>query len=169
MKTLLPEPLTQQSFAPFGDVLETGRLDHPTYAINDGFTQRYHGLSTVQAEGEAVLLSIFETRSFGLPLRIKMLERHPLGSQSFIPIGTTALSGFYVVVARGQNEPDPRSLRAFEVAPGQGINFAAGIWHHPNIVRSGTQQFLVVDRADPASNLEEFFFPENWEAVELQV
>lgn len=167
MKTLTVEPLTQAAFARFGDVLETGRDDHPTYPINDGFTQRHHALSTVEATGEAVIISIFETASFGLPLTIRMLERHPLGSQSFTPIGPQSHSGFYVVVAEGKTEPDPATLRAFAVAPGQGVNFAAGVWHHPNIVKSGTQQFLVVDRADPSTNLEEFFFPEAWEEIRL--
>ena len=72
-----------------------------------------------------------------------------------------------MVVAEGDGEPDPATLRAFEAAPGQGVNFAAGVWHHPNIVKAGKQQFLVVDRADPATNLEEFFFPEEWEEIRL--
>ena len=169
MKVLSPEPLSQAAFAPFGDVLDTNRDDHPTYPINDGFTQRHHGLSTVDVTGGEVILSIFETTSFGLPLTIRMLERHPFGSQSFIPIGETAHAGFFVVVAEGKEEPDPTSLRAFEVLPGQGVNFAAGVWHHPNIVRSGMQKFLVVDRAEPSTNLEEFFFPENWEEIVLKV
>lgn len=168
MKMLSPEPLTQAAFARFGDVLDTSRSDHPTYPINDGFTQRYHALTKVQAEGDGVILSIFETSTFGLPLRIKMLERHPFGSQSFIPIGESASAGFYVVVAEGETEPDPLTLRAFEVAPGQGVNFHAGVWHHPNIVKTGAQQFLVVDRADPSTNLEEFFFPESWEQLVLE-
>lgn len=168
MKVLSPEPLTQAAFAPFGDVLDTRRDDHPTYPINDGYTQRFHGLSTVDVTGGEVILSIFETTSFGLPLTIRMLERHPFGSQSFIPIGETAHAGFFVVVAQGKDEPDPASMRAFEVLPGQGVNFAAGVWHHPNIVKSRVQKFLVADRAEPSTNLEEFFFPESWEEIVLK-
>ena len=167
MRKLVPEALTQASFAPFGDVLETGRMDHPTYPINNGFTQRYHAMSAVRADEEGVILSIFETSSFGLPLVIKKLERHPKGSQSFMPIGSSATRGFYVVVAEGGSAPDPGTLRAFAVRPGQGVNIAAGVWHHPNIVEGQAQQFLVVDRADPASNLEEFTFPDSWETVML--
>lgn len=167
MKTLIVEPLSQAAFARFGDVLDTGRDDHLAYPINDGFTQRYHALSSVEAKGDGVIISIFETSSFGLPLTVKMLERHPFGSQSFTPIGTQANAGFFVVVAEGDGEPDPATLRAFEAAPGQGVNFATGVWHHPNIVKAGKQQFLVVDRADPATNLEEFFFPEEWEEIRL--
>lgn len=168
MKLLTPEPLTQAGFAAFGDVLDTRRSDHPTYPINDGFTQRYHALSAVDVKDGGVILSIFETKSFGLPLPIRMLERHPFGSQSFIPIGETADTGFFVVVAEGEGEPDPTTLRAFEVLPGQGVNFGAGVWHHPNIVKSGVQKFLVVDRAEPSTNLEEFFFPESWEDIVLK-
>jgi len=158
VKTLIVEPLSQAAFARFGDVLDTGRDDHPAYPINDGFTQRYHALSSVEAKGDGVIISIFT---------VKMLERHPFGSQSFTPIGTQANAGFFVVVAEGDGEPDPATLRAFEAAPGQGVNVAAGVWHHPNIVKAGKQQFLVVDRADPATNLEEFFFPEEWEEIRL--
>ena len=168
MPDLKIEALSQTAFAPFGDVLETGRSDHPTYPINDGFTQRYHALSDVGIEGQGAIISIFETKSFGLPLQIKMLERHPFGSQSFMPIGENAGQSFFVVVAEGETAPDPATLRAFLVEPGQGVNFHAGVWHHPNIVRSGAQQFLVVDRADPASNLEEFFFPKEWAEVWLR-
>lgn len=168
MKTLRPEPLTQTAFAPFGDVLDVGRTDHPRYPINDGFTQRFHALSIAQAQGEGIILSIFETASFGLPLKIRMLERHPFGSQSFMPVGASALAAFFVVVAEGRDTPDPDTLRAFVVAPGQGVNFAAGVWHHPNIVKSGVQQFLVVDRAEPSSNLEEFHFPDTWDDILLE-
>lgn len=168
MKKLKVEPLTQAAFAPFGDVLEVGRTDHPSYPINNGFTQRFHAISAVSARGEGVILSIFETRSFGLPLTIEMLERHPEGSQSFMPIGASAQAGFFVVVAEGKDAPDPGTIRAFAAEAGQGVNFAAGVWHHPNIVKSGAQQFLVVDRADPATNLEEFHFPADWEDIVLE-
>lgn len=162
------EELTQAAFAPFGDVLTTGRSDHPTYPINDGYTQRFHALSPVSVQGEAAILSIFETESFGLPLQIKMLERHPKGSQAFMPIGDKALQDFYVVVATGEPAPARAGLRAFRVGPGQGVNIHPGVWHHPNIVSQGRQRFLVVDRADPASNLEEYVFPADWAAVWLR-
>ena len=152
MKKLKVEPLTQAAFAPFGDVLEVGRTDHPSYPINNGFTQRFHALSAVSARGEGVILSIFETRSFGLPLTID----------------ASAQAGFFVVVAEGKDAPDPGTIRAFAAEAGQGVNFAAGVWHHPNIVKSGAQQFLVVDRADPATNLEEFYFPADWEDIVLE-
>ena len=64
------------------------------------------------------------------------------------------------MVAEGEQAPDPETIRAFRVGAGQGVNFHAGVWHHPNIVIAGRQTFLVVDRADPASNLEEFTFAE---------
>ena len=167
MKRLRIDPLTQDAFAPFGDVLDTARADAASYPINGGFTQRHHALSVADVRGGEAILSIFETKSFGLPLTIRMLERHPFGSQSFIPIGAAADQGFFIVVGSGEAAPEAESLRAFEAAPGQGVNFHAGVWHHPNIVKTGSQQFLVVDRADPASNLEEFFFPEAWEQIQL--
>ena len=159
MKTLTIEPLEQASFARFGDVIDTQRSDGQTYPINDGYTRRHHGLSAIVAQGAGPILSVFVTQSFGFPLQIRMLERHPRGSQAFIPIGSTAMHDFLVVVAEGEPSPDPATLRVFRASGGQGVNVHAGVWHHPNIVLEGSQSFLVVDREQPSSNLEEYTFP----------
>lgn len=169
MKRLTIEPLEQGAFAPFGDVIDTRRRDAQNVAINDGFTQRHHALSPVQTEGNDPILSVFETRSFGLPLQIRMLERHPRGSQAFIPMGDSGTRDFLIVVAEGDGAPDPETIRAFRVSAGQGVNFHAGVWHHPNIVIEGSQTFLVVDRSDPASNLEEFTFSDEVGPIWLDV
>ena len=169
MKRLNIEPLEQSSFAPFGDVIDTRRADAQRVSINDCFTQRHHALSPVQTEGNGPILSVFETRSFGFPLQIRMLERHPNGSQAFIPMGDSGTRDFLIVVPQGEQAPDPDTIRAFRVGSGQGVNFHAGVWHHPNIVIEGSQTFLVVDRADPASNLEEFTFPDDIGPIWLEV
>ena len=170
MKRLTIEPFEQSAFARFGDVIDTRRADAQHCPINDGFTQRHHALSPVQAEGNSPILSIFETLSFGFPLQIRMLERHPHGSQAFIPMGDSGRTrDFLIVVAEGEQAPDPETMRAFRVSAGQGLNFHAGVWHHPNIVIEGSQTFLVVDRADPASNLEEFTFSEEVGPIWLDV
>lgn len=96
MRTLKIEPLTKEAFAPFGDVIETAGSDY--FMINNGSTRRYHKLATVetaQPEDNAII-SIFSAEKLEMPLRIRMLERHPLGSQAFIPL---LGNPFLVVVA----------------------------------------------------------------------
>lgn len=93
MRTLKIEPLTKEAFAPFGDVIETAGSDY--FMINNGSTRRYHKLATVetaQPEDNAII-SIFSAEKLEMPLRIRMLERHPLGSQAFIPLLGNPLSG----------------------------------------------------------------------------
>ncbi len=84
-------------------------------------------------------------------------------------MGDSGTRDFLIVVAEGDKAPDPDTIRAFRVGKGQGVNFRAGVWHHPNIVIEGSQTFLVVDRADPASNLEEFTFPDDVGPIWLEV
>lgn len=141
------EPLTAEAFAPFGQVIEAD----PARAveINAGFTTRFHALARVESDA-GVILSIFRGRV--RPLEIAMLERHPLGSQAFMPLGGR---DWLVVVA---GHPAPEALRAFRAGGDQGVNYAAGVWHHPLLVLDGPQDFLVVDREGPGENLEEVFF-----------
>nr|WP_118135345.1 ureidoglycolate lyase [Oceanicella sp. SM1341] len=144
---LTPEPLTPEAFAPFGRVI----WDDPATAkeINAGFTTRYHALATAETDAETVL-SIFRGRP--RPLEAAMLERHPKGSQAFVPLGGR---DWLAVVAPG---PDPAGLRVFHCRGDQGLQYATGIWHHPLLVLGAEQDFLVVDRAGPGGNLEETFF-----------
>ena len=149
---LRPQPLTAAAFAPFGDVIEA-RPD-TAVEINAGYTTRFHALSTAKSD-DRVIMSIFRGRP--RPLSAAMLERHPLGSQAFIPLGGRP---WLVVVAE---KPDRAALRAFYCGGDQGVNYHANIWHHPLLVLGETQDFLVVDRAGQGSNLEEVFF----KAVEI--
>jgi Ureidoglycolate hydrolase len=86
MRTLMIEPLTKEAFAEFGDVIETDGSDH--FMINNGSTMRFHKLATVEtAEPEdKAIISIFRADAQDMPLTVRMLERHPLGSQAFIPL-----------------------------------------------------------------------------------
>jgi ureidoglycolate lyase len=148
---LAPEPLRGPAFAPFGQVIEAGAA--PGLAINAGTSQRFSDLATIAvgAGGGRPSLSIVQARPHPLPLVIAMLERHPLGSQAFIPLDAAE---WLVVVAEGGAAPDPASLRVFRAGPRQGINFAPGVWHHPLLVLADRQDFLIVDRAGPGDNLE---------------
>lgn len=145
---LKPEPLTADAFAPFGKVIEAD----PTTAIeiNSGYTTRYNALAETEVgEGETII-SIFRGRP--RPLEIDMLERHPLGSQAFIPLGRQK---WLSVVAE---TPDPTACRAFICEGHQGVQYAAGTWHFPLLVLGAEQDFLVVDRAGEGNNLDEEFF-----------
>ena len=141
------EALSAEAFAPFGDVIEASpAATH--YPINAGLAERYHDLARLdtQADGGRPLLNLFRARGQALPLRIEMLERHRLGSQAFVPL---ALQRFLVVVAPPAPAPDPAGLRAFLAAPGQGVNYRPGTWHHPLIALGDGGDFLVVDRGAP--------------------
>ncbi|MFQ5439070.1 MAG: ureidoglycolate lyase [Paracoccaceae bacterium] len=144
---LTPEPLSSKAFAPFGEVIEA---DPATASdINDGFTTRFHALANVTSDRE-VIISIFRGRVRRFD--IAMLERHPLGSQAFMPLGGR---DWIAVVAE---RPAPESCRAFLCGGGQGVNYRAGVWHHPLLVLSREQDFVVVDRAGAGDNLQEVRF-----------
>ena len=156
MSVIVAAPLTREAFAPFGQVIETDGARH--YAINGGRCERYHALARAEALGEDghVILNIFCGTPYDLPLSLAMVERHPLGSQAFIPLSPRP---FLVVVAPDEGGR-PGTPRAFLTKPGQGVNYPAGLWHGVLTPIGEPQDFLVVDRAGEGGNLEEFFFPE---------
>lgn len=143
------QPLTAADFAPFGDVIEVG--DAPLM-INNGTTERHHDLAAVDLLGGGAhpLISIFRGQPFLPPVTLQMMERHPLGSQAFMP-----LSGrpYLVVVARDRGG-EPGAPAAF-LARRQGVNYRANVWHHPLISLEEVSDFLVVDRGGEGINLEE--------------
>jgi len=149
--TLAIEPLTAEAFAPFGQVIEADYAR--SYLINNGRTRRYDALAVADCEGD-VALSIFRGTPWPAPVRISMLERHPLGSQAFIPMQPHP---WLVVVAE---RPDPRACRAFLARGDQGVQIARGVWHHPLLALAPVHDFLVVDRKGPGENLEEHHLPQ---------
>lgn len=154
-RTLVAQPLTRAAFAPFGDVIESG-LDTPL-SINGGMTERFHDLAVVDLglEGSRALINIFETQPYAMPLRVAMLERHPLGSQAFIPMNG---SPFLVVVAPAGDVADIAGIQAFVTNGRQGVNYGRGVWHHPLVVTERPASFLVVDRGGPGHNCDEQHF-----------
>jgi len=147
--TLAIEPLTAEAFAPFGAVIEA---DHArSFLINGGRTRRFDALALADCEGD-VALSIFRGTPWPTPIRIAMLERHPLGSQAFVPMERHP---WLVVVAE---RPVPQACRAFLARGDQGIQIARGVWHHPLLALQPVHDFLVVDRKGPGHNLEEHHF-----------
>ncbi|MEZ5740889.1 MAG: ureidoglycolate lyase [Burkholderiaceae bacterium] len=143
-------PLERAGFARFGQVIDAGAGNGQS--INEGTSSRLDALATVTTHpvGARAVISLFIARARSLPMTVRTLERHPFGSQAFMPLGGTA--GYLVVVA-----PDeagrPGDPEAFFARADQGVNFTAGTWHHPLIALQDDSRFLVVDRQDPAANL----------------
>ena len=150
--SLTPEPLTREAFAPFGEVIEAcDAVRH--FTINAGNTERYHDLANIEPGPDGkVIVSIFRGQPRVLPFEVEMMERHPLGSQAFMP-----LSGrpYLVVVAPAGMAPAARDLRVFLARGDQGVNYAAGVWHHPLLALDSVCDFLVLDRSGSAPNCDE--------------
>jgi ureidoglycolate lyase len=148
---LLVEPLTRAAFAPFGEVLESAGAT--ALPINAGTTTRYHDLARVEAlGGEArVLLNLFDGQAWQAPVPIRLLERHPLGSQAFYPVDGARM----LIVVAPAGELDERAIRAFISRGDQGVNYAAGTWHHPLLCLQRPGRFVVVDRGGNGPNCDE--------------
>lgn len=152
MRTLPLEPLTAAAFAEFGALIEFGNSPK-IYPINDGSAERHHALALVDVVDGAVAISLLHAQAFAMPLCIRMLERHPLGTQAFVPI--TALR--YVLVVAS----DPAAPRAFLAGAGQGIQYHRGTWHHPMLALDAGD-FLIVDRVGAGHNCEIVELAEPW-------
>lgn len=142
------KPLTQAAFAAFGQVLQTDGADH--YPINEGTTTRFHNLGTPQLDPNgSAIFSIFRGTKRPFPFTVTMMERHPFGSQAFMPLSN---HDWLIVVAE---HPDAAALQCFRASGHQGVQYAANVWHHPLLVLQEKQDFFIVDRDGPGINLEE--------------
>lgn len=154
MHVLYPQPLTRTAFAPFGDVIETDQAQH--YPINDGWTERFHDLAQVQFDsGGRPLVSIFRSTPLPLPHPVRVMERHPLGSQAFMPLGGEA---FLILVAAPGDSVTASTLRLFVSNGRQGVNYHRNVWHHPVLAVGRVTDFLIVDRGGPGDNCDELHF-----------
>jgi ureidoglycolate lyase len=155
---ILPlEPLTRAAFAPFGEVIDADAAKQ-VYAINEGSAQRFHDLAQLDCayEGGRVIVSLFRAEPRPMPFEVRMLERHPLGSQAFLPLDPATR---YLVVVAASPDAMPR---AFLAAAGQGVNLHRGTWHHPLLALDRRSDFLVLDRAGPGANCDEAVLPRAW-------
>ncbi len=143
------EPLTKAAFAPFGEVVEMEGGEQ--IAINQNFAQRFNNLAHVDIEldGGSVNISLAAAIPRPQPIAVKMMERHPLGSQIFFPLQDEP---WLVLVC--SNPQDVNTYRAFKASGQQGINYTRNAWHHPLLVFNASR-FIVVDRQGPSINLEE--------------
>ena len=153
MQIITTEPLTADAFAPFGDLLEAAGA--PDRIINRGLCGRYHDLARLDfgPEGRAGL-SIFDATPRGLPYRLDMMERHPEGSQAFLPMHANP----WLVVVAPDEGARPGTPRGFLAGPRQGVNLLRGTWHGVLTPLAAPGLFAVLDRIGPTANLEEHHF-----------
>ncbi len=143
MSCILPlEPLTREAFAPFGNVIDTTGI--APVEINYGATQRFHDLAEIDctAQGGSVIVSLFRSSPQVYPFTLRVMENHPLGTQTFMPLSGRP----YLVVVAPAGWFDPAAVRAFHARGDQGVNFARGTWHHFNLALGAVSDFLVIDR-----------------------
>ena len=155
-RSFAAEPLTAAAFAPFGDVIEAMGESFP---INGGLCDRFHDRARMEFVGDGRAgISIGYGRPYPLPLEFDLLERHPLGSQAFVPMSEDP---FLVVVA-----PDdggrPGAPLAFLTQTTQGVNYLRGTWHGVLTPLGRAAPFLIVDRIGTGNNLEEFRYKAPW-------
>jgi ureidoglycolate lyase len=161
MRELVPEPLIADAFAPFGEVIEASDRAE-VIPINYGWTTRFNALADVAVGDGQAIISLFRSRPLE-PLVLKLFERHPLGSQAFMPLQGRP----YLVAVAPRGDFDPAAVRVFRAAPHQGVNYARGTWHHFLLALEAESDFLVVDReGGPGENLDEIeLAPADWIAV----
>ena len=141
--TIIPKPITKENFSKFGDMITTDDLK--PIEINNGYAKRFDGIANLNTSKDNGV-----SRSF--PMKIDMMEKHPLGSQAFIPMKETT---FLVFVAPEGEKPDLNKIESFIVPPGIGVNYKIGIWHFP-LISTEDMNFLVVDRKGSGENLDIF-------------
>jgi len=144
-----PKLISKENFKKFGDMITTSGIK--PLEINDGYAKRFDGianLNTKKDDGESTI-SIFSALKRSFPMKVDMMEKHPLGSQAFIPMKETVFLAF---VAPEGDEPDLNKIESFIVPNGIGVNYNAGVWHFP-LIATEDMNFLVVDRLGDGDNL----------------
>jgi len=148
-KIIIPKTITNENFSKFGDMITTKNIK--PLDINNGYAKRYDDIAKINTSkdnGETTI-SIFSALKRTFPMKIDMMEKHPLGSQAFIPMKETTFIAF---VAPNGDKPDLNKIEAFIIPPGIGINYNPGIWHFP-LISTEDMNFLVVDRKGSGDNL----------------
>ena len=148
-KIIKPVSITKDNFSQFGDVIST--KDIKPIEINNGYAKRYDEIANLNTSKDngVTTISIFSALKRNFPMKIDMMEKHPLGSQAFIPMKETTFLAF---VAPNGDKPDLNKIEAFIIPPGIGVNYKPGTWHFP-LISTEDMNFLVVDRKGPGDNL----------------
>ena len=148
-RIIKPTPMTKENFSKFGDMIGTENIK--PIEINNGYANRFDDIAKIDTANNngKTTISIFSALKRSFPMKIDMMEKHPLGSQAFIPMKETT---FLVLVAPEGEKPDIKKIESFIVPPGIGVNFNPGTWHFP-LISTEDMNFLVVDRKGSGNNL----------------
>ena len=150
MKIIInPKKIDHKNFKKFGDLISTKKSK--PININNGYARRFDNLCKINTslkKGNAIV-SIFSAKKRKFPMEIKMMEKHPLGSQAFIPMKETT---FLVLVAPKGLRPNIKKIESFIVSKQTGVNYKPGIWHFP-LISKKNMNFLVIDRKGKGNNL----------------
>ena len=144
-----PKKVSKKNFNKFGQIIDTSKKKY--FKINNGYAKRYDNLGKINTSSKngKTIVSIFSAKKRRFPMKIDMMEKHPLGSQAFIPMNETS---FLVFVAPKGNKPDLKKIESFRIPKQTGINLNPGIWHFP-LISTKDMNFLVVDRKGKGNNL----------------
>tara|TARA_Y100000992_G_scaffold49667_1_gene29102 strand:- start:168 stop:665 length:498 start_codon:yes stop_codon:yes gene_type:complete len=148
-RIIKPIPMTKENFSKFGDMIGTENIK--PIEINNGYANRFDDIAkidTANNNGETTI-SIFSALKRSFPMKIDMMEKHPLGTQAFIPMKETT---FLTLVAPEGKKLEMDKIESFVVPKGKGVNYKTGIWHFP-LISTEDMDFLVVDRKGPGENL----------------
>lgn len=151
MSMLAVSSLNATDFAPFGDVLQVQAS--PSIMINQGNCARYSDLASLDFSDGRAGISVFHAKPYQSPLTLSMMERHPAGSQAFIPMSDDP----FLVIVAPDADGQPGLPRVFETDGLQGVNYHRNVWHGVLTPIRGNGLFTVVDRIGPGSNLEEYW------------
>ena len=151
-RIIKPIPITTENFSKFGDMITTENIK--PLEINNGYAKRFDEIAKLDTSNEngQTTISIFSALKRSFPMKVDMMEKHPLGSQAFIPMKETT---FLVFVAPEGEKPDLNKIESFIVPPGIGVNYKIDIWHFP-LISTEDMNFLVVDRKGYGENLDIF-------------
>jgi len=148
-KIFKPVDISKENFSTYGDLISTNNVK--PIDINNGYAKRFDNLAninTLKDQGKTIV-SIFAALKRNFPMKIDMMEKHPLGSQAFIPMKETTFLAF---VAPQNNNLEIEKIESFIIPPGIGINYKPGTWHFP-LISTENMNFLIVDRQGPGNNL----------------
>ncbi len=150
MKIIIkPKKITSKNFKRYGELISTKKIK--PININNGYAKRFDNLCKINTslqKGNAIV-SIFSAKKRKFPMKIDMMEKHPLGSQAFVPMDETK---FLVFVAPKGKKPNIKKIESFIVPKQTGINYKPGTWHFP-LISTKNMNFLVIDRKGKGNNL----------------
>jgi len=157
-RIIIARSLTAAAFAPFGTVIDMAQV--APRPMNAGMARRFHDLAAIDVTGEdaRVVIGLVEAQPYPLPLRLTLVERHPLGAQAFVPLNAAP----FLVVVCPDEKGRPGRPQAFVTASHQGVCYARNIWHGVLTPFGAAQDFVVIDRGGPGANLEEHVFEQPW-------